>query len=277
MKIMGIKLVASDLDGTLFTDEKTISDEARRTLEEIAEKRILFIPCTGRAFASIPELVRTLPGVQYMIVSNGSAVYRAEDGVRVYGSTLSTDTIDRILSLPFHEEMTFEVQIQGESYTEQRYIDDPARFGATGFGVSYIRKTRHGVADLRVFAEEHKTEIDEMIFVSARKEQRVSFHEALLNFVPDIRITSSVPNLIEVGHVDADKGKTLGRFMQMNGIAMDEAMAFGDAGNDISMLTAVRYGFAMANATDECKAAAYAVAEENNADGVAKMIRKYCL
>ncbi len=65
--------------------------------------------------------------------------------------------------------------------------------------------------------------------------------------------------------------------MQMNGIAMDEAMAFGDAGNDISMLTAVRYGFAMANATDECKAAAYAVAEENNADGVAKMIRKYCL
>ena len=48
----------------------------------------------------------------------------------------------------------------------------------------------------------------------------------------------------------------------MRGIPADEAMAFGDAGNDISMLTAVRYGFAMANATDECKAAAYAVAEE---------------
>ena len=99
----------------------------------------------------------------------------------------------------------------------------------------------------------------------------------LENSAQDIRITSSIPHLIEIGHIGADKGKTLGHFLQMNGIAMDEAMAFGDAGNDISMLTAVRYGIAMENATDECKAAAYAVAEENNADGVAKMIRKYCL
>ena len=52
---MGIKLVASDLDGTLFTDEKTISDETRRTLEEVTGKGILFVPCTGRAFASVPE------------------------------------------------------------------------------------------------------------------------------------------------------------------------------------------------------------------------------
>ena len=77
---MGIKLVASDLDGTLFTDEKTISDETRRTLEEIAGRGILFVPCTGRAFASVPELVRTLPGVRYMIVSNGAAIYRVEGG-----------------------------------------------------------------------------------------------------------------------------------------------------------------------------------------------------
>ena len=45
---MGIRLIASDLDGTLFTDEKAISDETRRTLEEVTEKGILFVPCTGR-------------------------------------------------------------------------------------------------------------------------------------------------------------------------------------------------------------------------------------
>lgn len=122
---MGIKLVASDLDGTLFTDEKTISDETRRTLEEVTEKGILFVPCTGRAFSSVPELVRTLPGVQYMIVSNGAAIYRVEDGERIYGCTLSVDSVEQILGLPMSEEMTFEVQIQGQSYTEQRYIDDP--------------------------------------------------------------------------------------------------------------------------------------------------------
>ena len=274
---MGIRLIASDLDGTLFTDEKTISDETRRTLEEVTEKGILFVPCTGRAFASVPELVQTLPGVQYMIVSNGAAIYRVEDGERIYGCTLSVDSVERILELPMSEEMTFEVQIQGQSYTEQRYIDDPARFGATGFGVQYIRTTRHAVEDIQAFAQKHKAELDGMAFVSADQMLRESFWKQLEDSAQDIRITSSIPHLIEIGHIDADKGKTLGHFLQMRSIPADEAMAFGDAGNDISMLTAVRYGFAMANATDECKAAAYAVAEENNADGVAKMIRKYCL
>ena len=41
---MGIRLIASDLDGTLFTDEKAISDETRRTLEEVTGKGILFVP-----------------------------------------------------------------------------------------------------------------------------------------------------------------------------------------------------------------------------------------
>lgn len=52
------------------------------------------VPCTGRAFASVPELVQTLPCVQYMIVSNGAAIYRVEDGERIYGCTLSVDSVE---------------------------------------------------------------------------------------------------------------------------------------------------------------------------------------
>ena len=167
----------------------------------------MFVPCTGRAFASVPELVQTLPGVQYMIVSNGAAIYRVEDGERIYGCTLSVDSVERILELPMSEEMTFEVQIQGQSYTEQRYIDDPARFGATGFGVQYIRTTRHAVEDIQAFAQKHKAELDGMAFVSADQMLRESFWKQLEDSAQDIRITSSIPHLIEIGHIDADKGK----------------------------------------------------------------------
>ena len=95
----------------------------------------MFVPCTGRAFASVPELVQTLPGVQYMIVSNGAAIYRVEDGERIYGCTLSVDSVERILELPISEEMTFEVQIQGQSdrFWRTVYPDDPTcRGGYTG-------------------------------------------------------------------------------------------------------------------------------------------------
>ena len=190
-----------------------------RTLEEVTGKGILFVPCTGRAFASVPELVQTLPGVQYMIVSNGAAIYRVEDGERIYGCTaFRRFGGSGFLELPMSEEMTFEVQIQGQSYTEQRYIDDPARFGATGFGVQYIRTTRHAVEDIQAFAQKHKAELDGMAFVSADQMLRESFWKQLEDSAQDIRITSSIPHLIEIGHIDADKGKTLGHFLQMRGI-----------------------------------------------------------
>lgn len=58
---------------------------------------------------------------------------------------------------------------------------------------------------------------------------------------------------MEIGHKDAGKGKTLLWLLNELGISPEEAMAFGDADNDISMLTAVKYGIAMANGTENCK------------------------
>ena len=54
---------------------------------------------------------------------------------------------------------------------------------------------------------------------------------------------------MEVGHIDAGKGKTLLWLLKKLEISTEEAMAFGDADNDISMLTSVKYGMAMGNGT----------------------------
>ncbi|CUP96884.1 sugar phosphate phosphatase [Blautia obeum] len=92
--------------------------------------------------------------------------------------------------------------------------------------------------------------------------------------IPDIYVTSSVPNLMEIGHKDAGKGKTLLWLLNELGISPEEAMAFGDADNDISMLTAVKYGIAMANGTENCKKAACFVTDTNENDGVVQGILK---
>ena len=53
---MKIKLIASDLDGTLLTDQKTLSPETVKTLRWAADKGIYLVPVTGRSYTAVPDL-----------------------------------------------------------------------------------------------------------------------------------------------------------------------------------------------------------------------------
>ena len=57
-----IRLIASDLDGTLLRNNKEISPNTREALKEAAQAGIQFVPATGRSLKSIPEEILQLPG-----------------------------------------------------------------------------------------------------------------------------------------------------------------------------------------------------------------------
>ena len=75
---MSIRLIASDLDGTLLTDCKELSPKTREVLDLAVQHGIYIVPATGRSFHSIPEMIRNYPGVEYVITANGGAVYSEE-------------------------------------------------------------------------------------------------------------------------------------------------------------------------------------------------------
>ena len=79
-----VRLIASDLDGTLLTPDKQITPFTSEILTEASRRGIHFVPCTGRPFDAVPEFVRGLPGVEYVITSNGAAVYSVASGHRIY-------------------------------------------------------------------------------------------------------------------------------------------------------------------------------------------------
>ena len=77
---MSIRLIASDLDGTLLTDCKELSPKTREVLDLAVQHGIYIVPATGRSFYSIPEMIRNYPGVEYVITANGGAVYSVREG-----------------------------------------------------------------------------------------------------------------------------------------------------------------------------------------------------
>lgn len=318
---MELRLIASDLDGTLLTDDKRISPYTRDMLAEAVRRGVCFVPATGRAFDTIPQEVLELPGVRYVIASNGAAVYElppcsgsADDevrsgllkgdiiprrqiagqgtygivstsvrgsvcasadvrkGRRIYSCLLDPASVDAMLALERDGRITYEVLVAGVPYTEKRYVADPAAFGATEFGVRYIRQTRLGIDGLEDFARAHREELDAVDFVCADREVREEFLSRLRSGVPSVSITSSIPNLLEVGSERADKGQTLLWLLRHLGIPASQAMAFGDADNDLAMISGVAYGVAMGNASEACRRAAWAVTATNQEDGVGRMV-----
>ena len=271
---MSIRLIASDLDGTLLTDCKELSPKTREVLDLAVQHGIYIVPATGRSFHSIPEMIRNYPGVEYVITANGGAVYSVREGKRVYQCLLEKESVEAAIAVRKRENMVLEVVIDGVPYAEEAYVKDPMQYLATEYGAKYIKATRKPVKDICRFAQKHAEELDSISFV-CRYVDKERLYTSLDKEIPNVYVTSSVPNLMEVGHIDAGKGKTLLWLLKKLEISTEEAMAFGDADNDISMLTSVKYGMAMGNGTENCRKAAPYVTDTNEKDGVAKGILRF--
>lgn len=271
-----IRLIASDLDGTLFDGKKEIRPFTEQILTDAIKQGIYFVPSTGRPIGSVTENVLQIPGIRYLICSNGAAIYSFPERERIYEKILLAASVRGIRGIARKETIAMEAFIKGEPYAEKRYVEDPAAFGATAFGVGYVKRTRTPIENWNEFLALHESEFDSVSFASSDYEALTELRRALLEKVPDIYAIWSFTHLLEVGHIDAGKGETLRKLLGMLDISPEEAMAFGDAENDITMLKAVKYGIAMGNATDDVKEAAFDVTDTNEKDGVGKGIIKYC-
>lgn len=269
-----IKLIASDLDGTLLTDKKEITELTCQALFKAFEQGISFVPATGRSFSAVPEAVLSLPGVAYVITSNGAAIYSVLGGERIYECLLAPESVEALLDLEWPDCVSLEVFVEGVPYGEKRYVEDATAFGSSVYGAEYVKNTRHSVSGIELFIRNNKEKIDSAAFVCGDPEIREALKKRIEKQIPDVYVTSSVPHMIEVGSRNAGKGKTLLKLLEMLEISPEEAMSFGDADNDLPMLTAVKYGVAMGNAAAVCRKAAAFVTQTNEEDGVAKAILK---
>ena len=75
-----IRLVALDLDGTVFNDEKEITPRTLEAIRAAIAKGVDVIPATGRVASGVPEAFLRIPGVRYALTSNGASVVELSTG-----------------------------------------------------------------------------------------------------------------------------------------------------------------------------------------------------
>ena len=271
-----IKMVGLDMDGTLLTSDKTLSEYTKKVLIEAMEQGCYVLLATGRPISGIPDDLLHFPGMKYTVTSNGARIFNIETGECIHECLLPVDKACEVLDIFADYDHLQEAFVNGRGYTKKASLDQVERYFFTEAAVDYMRRTRTPVVDVKEKILELGQLPDKVQGVFADMTERQEAEDRVSR-IPGLVATSALGNNVEVNAVGADKGLGLLKLGEILGISRDEIMACGDGTNDSSMILAAGVGVAMGNAVDEVKAIADYITLTNDEDGVAKAIEKFVL
>ena len=272
---MPVKLIAFDLDGTLFDDRKQLPQENIAALRAAGDAGIHLVPATGRILQGLPDQLLQLGLFRYFIFANGASVYDLDTETQLFSACIPPELAVRICEHMDTLPVLYDCYRGEWGYmTQWMYEAAPDFFALEPEILKLVRRLRKPVPELK----ENIREVDvplEKLQMYFRPEQMAERERQLLELprlFPEIAATSSLKNNIEINSIKAGKGRALLELCARLGIAPEDTVAFGDGLNDADMLEAAGYGAAMENAADAVKQKADTVIENNNDAGVGKEI-----
>ncbi|MFJ8763418.1 Cof-type HAD-IIB family hydrolase [Streptomyces clavifer] len=263
------RLIATDLDGTLLRDDKTLSDRTIAALAAAEEAGIEVFFVTGRPARWMDVVSAHVHGHGMAICANGAAVA----DLRADGRLIEVHPLEREVALEVVRILrevapgtSFAVELTTGIHYEPAYPPFHLDPGAT---VAVAEKLLHeeapgtGAPVLKVLA--HHPELAPDAFLALARESAAD----------RASVTRSSPTaLLEISGPGVSKARTLAACCAERGIAQSEVVAFGDMPNDVEMLEWAGASFAMGNAHPAALAAASGVTLTNDEDGVAVVIER---
>jgi Cof subfamily protein (haloacid dehalogenase superfamily) len=259
-----IRLIVADMDGTLLDDDHLLHDHFWPLIEELHSRGILFCPASGRQYFTLLRQFADIADDVIFIAENGTFVVHR-------GRELSSDC------LPLAD-------AQAMISTVRHSVAAGMDVGVVlcGKRSAYIDRTDQRFLDNVVPFLAQLTTVDDLLAVSDDEILKVSafdFHNAesgiapsLSDFVDSHRVTVSGNHWVDITSRTANKGHAIGQIQQIYGITPDQTMVFGDYLNDLEMMDAASYSFAMDNAHPLLRQRARYVAPPNSENGVIRTI-----
>lgn len=263
-----IRLIASDVDGTMLPRGGVISDNLRRAVTLCRARGIPFIIASGRWIGAMGDVIdqagcRGLP----LIIANGAAILDG-DGQPMKEWLLDDDDTRRMYDIL----RRFDVQINGYGRGVLYCLNTAALRRRSSMIESYIGGKGHRLVleDRAAFESEGLRSAYKLEALSEDPAIIGAVREALMD--TGLSVTHSSARNVEIMARGVNKGAALRWLAAHLGIPTEACMAFGDNMNDRDLLAAAGWPVAVGNADPALKAAARLVAPADVDDGVAKVI-----
>lgn len=268
-----VKLLALDLDGTILTDEKHVTDRMASALHAAVEAGLITVYVTGRPLTGIPEELMAIPQIRYAITSNGAVTTDLLSGERLRGTYLDDHVAKEIAKIPMERNLIHSVFVNGIGYCEQTYFKDQWALYMGTKHEPYIRKSRRGTDSINDLIDQSDVGAENIWFMCRSRQERDELNQ-LIHRRWEVQTVLTAITDVEVGSLQADKGLALDDLADRLHITKKEILAIGDNENDLGMLRSSGITVAMGNATDSVKEMAMIWTDTNEEDGAAKIIEK---
>jgi Cof subfamily protein (haloacid dehalogenase superfamily) len=263
-----IRLVVSDIDGTLVTKAKVVTPRARAAIEAMKARGIHFSVASARPPIGLKTIIATA-GIDAPVgAANGGAIIRPDLSV------IETMVVP-VEAVKLTVDMLREQGIDPWLFTETEWLLRDVE----GAHVDHEAKTiglRPRVVD--GFDEAHLSRTIKIVGASHDHPRLAEVEEILqLQLSGKALASRSQSYYLDIVNAAANKGFAVAGIARHCGVALDEVLTIGDGANDVPMLKAAGFGVAMGNASDAVKSVAAAVTDTNENEGFAKAMERYVL
>jgi len=261
-----IRLVATDLDGTLLLPDGTVSARTHAVLQRVQEAGVTVVLVSARPPRVLRQIAHALDINGLAICCNGALVYDLDSDTIVQHWPLSS-TLARRLVVTLREALP-DLSFAGECGLE--FVCEPDFYRLS----SLKGKITMYIDDALSFCNQPLTKLIALHSTCTVDE----LHQCVVSLVgEEVIVTHSGAAFLEISAAGVTKASTLAALCGERGIASDEVVAFGDMPNDISMLRWAGRGVAVANAHPQVLAGADEITHSNVEDGVALVLERLLL
>lgn len=255
-----IKLIVSDMDGTLLNDKHEVSPRFFEQYQKLKAQNIHFIAASGRQYHSLISKLEPIKNEISIIAENGG-MFQYNNSVEALLKLTNTDVEHCINTLRSIENAHIVLCGSQSAYIESNNSAFISRLE------EYYTAVK-SVEDLTQFKSDEFLKIAVFHFESSEK----YVYPSVKHLEDDYKIMVSGQNWLDISHLDSNKAYALKILLDKMGFASDEILVFGDYNNDIDMMKLSKYSVAMKNAHPNVKKLADFETKSNNEEGVEEVI-----
>ena len=265
---MAIKMIVSDLDGTMLNAAHKIPPANKEAVRRAQENGVIVTFATGRMFDSAKPYAEELGLTAPLITYNG-AVVKTLTGELVSGDFMDEEAVKEVLKYCFAQDIYIQLYSEGKLYyaektTASEKYEEAAGIKGQAVGCEGMLNRSKNVEKLLVITETSEDADDITLDLN-------------IKFSADLAALKSTARYIEIIRPSVSKAGAMLALAEHFGIVSDEIMALGDSDNDISMLKAAGLPIAMGNANETVREIVRYVTADCEAGGVAEAINKFVL
>jgi Cof subfamily protein (haloacid dehalogenase superfamily) len=287
------KLVAIDLDGTMLNSYGMVTENTKQVIKNTINKGTEVIIASGRPIDSIKTIAKEIGSENYFIAGNGALIYDIKKDEIIYEKFMNKQKVLEIIKICEENSISYNI------YTEKTIIAKGLKYNVLYYYKENLKKEENKKTNITIVEDVYEyiknLENEKFLKITVCDETKSVFNSIIrkLRTVEDIDVldvlhmsrkmikqgTEDVPieyYYTEISLKDVDKWNAIEYLANKMNISKDEIIAIGDNINDKEMIENAKVGIAMGQSTPVITEIADFVTSNNNEDGVAKALEKYC-